>query len=71
MEDGNFDSPVEHALNMLCFLYSLNAVNVQAGQIFRFVNNQLADYAKRSCGTEVKINISHEMSRNKSRDFWV
>lgn len=46
MEDGNSDSPAEHALDMLCFLYNLNAVDVQAGQIFRLVDNQFADKAK-------------------------
>lgn len=44
-EDGNFDSPTEHALNRLG-INNLNAVNVQAGQILRFANNEFLDYAK-------------------------
>ena len=41
-----FDPPwLEHALNRFVLL-NLNAVNVQAGQNLRFVNNQFADYAK-------------------------
>lgn len=30
----------------LVFFHNLNAVNVQAGQILRFANNQCANYAK-------------------------
>jgi len=37
-----------HSMHSICmvFFHNLNAVNVQAGQILRFANNQFTDYAK-------------------------